>query len=192
MRDEIIASPLTLYLAPAGTAFPDLDAEPAAGWILLGSEGDRNLDDDGVEVSSPQTIEQFRGQSTTVQKAFRTEEDQILGFTLVDLSPEMQALAHDDATLTTVAAATGVAGEKKFSVKRGPVVETFALLARGDSTVENGLITQMEWPTVYQSADIARVYSKGEPAGLALEYTAMEMASGDFGNVRVQTAEPTA
>lgn len=189
---EIIASPLTIWLAPTGTAFPDLDDAPAGTWKKLGSEGHRNLDEDGVEIAYSQTIEEFRGQSTTIRKVFRTEEGMAMTFTLVDLSPEMQALAaFDDTTLTTIAAAAGVAGEKKFSTKKGTTVEQYALLARGESTVDNGLITQHQWPTVFQSGEPSPVFSKGDPAGLELEFTAMEVTSGQFGDTRIQTAVPT-
>lgn len=189
---EIIASPLTLWLAEVGTTYPDLDEAPASEWKLLGAEGPRNYDEDGVEVDYSQTIETFRGQSTTIRKVFRTEEGMAMTFTLVDLSPEMQALAaFDDATITTVAAAAGVAGEKNFSTKKGPIVAQYALLARGESTVDNGLITQHEWPTVYQSGEPAPVHTKDSPAGLELEYTAIEVTEGEFGDTRIQTAEPT-
>ena len=113
-------------------------------------------------------------------------------FTLVDLSPEMQALAaFDDADLTTVAAGASQAGEKHFQTKKGVTVAQFALLARGESTVDNGLTLQHEWPTVYQSGEPSPVFTKGEPAGLELEFTAIEVTEGEFGTTRIQTAVAT-
>lgn len=189
---EIIASPLTLFVAVVGTAFPKIDAAPAEAWVKLGALGTKNYTDDGVTVTTAQTIETFTGAGGTApRKAFRTEEGLSMGFTLVDLSPEQFAKVMDDAAITTVAAGKGVSGEKSFSLMRGTDVHQYALLARGQSTVDNGLFKQFEWPTVFQSGDPSPVYTKGEPAGLDVEFTALEVEEGEFGDVRIATAEPT-
>jgi hypothetical protein len=189
---EIIASPLTLYVAEVGTAFPKIDAAPAGAWLKLGALGAKNYTDDGVTVTTSQTVETFiPAGSTAPRKAFRTEEGLAMGFTLVDLSPEQFAKVLDEAAITTVVAAAGKAGEKSFSMLRGLGVQQYALLARGESTVDNELASQYEWPTVYQSGDPSPVYTKGEPAGLDVEFTALEVEDGEFGDIRIQTAEAT-
>lgn len=186
---EIVAAPLTVYLAPTGTAFPAVDAAPAVAWKKLGTEGAHNYDEEGVSLTSSQTIESFTpAGSPRARKAWRTEEGLTVGFTLVDLSPEQYARVHDDATITTVAAGAGTAGSKKFELARGVNVKTFALLARGESSVDNGLAMQLELATVYQSAEPEISFKKGEPAGLALEFTALEAVIGEFGRWNVQTA----
>jgi len=189
---EIIASPLTLFVAVVETAFPKIDDSEEAfaeGWFKLGALGAKNYTDDGVTVTTSQTIETFTGAGGTApRKAFRTEEGLAMPFTLVDLSPEQFAKVMDEAEITTVAAAEGVAGEKSFSLLRGTQVQQYALLARGESTVDNGLFKQYEWPTVFQSGDPSPVYTKGEPAGLDVEFTALEVEEDEFGDVRIGTA----
>lgn len=186
---EIIASPLTLYVADVGTAFPKIDEAPAEAWLKLGALGAKNYTDDGVTVSTSQTVETFiPAGSTAPRKAFRTEEGLAMGFTLVDLSPEQFAEILDRAAITTVAKGAEKAGEKSFSMLRGLGVQQYALLARGESTVDNDLASQYEWPTVYQSGDASPVYTKGEPAGLDVEFTALEVEEGEFGDIRIQTA----
>lgn len=185
---EIIASPLTLFVAAVGTAFPKIDEAPAEAWLKLGDLGSKNYTDDGVTVTTAQTVETFTpAGGTAPRKAFRTEESLAMGFTLVDLSPEQFAEVMDQAAITTVVAAKEVAGEKSFSLLRGLGVQHYALLARGESTVDNELVSQYEWPTVFQSGDPSPVYTKGEPAGLDVEFTAIEVEEGEFGDIRIQT-----
>lgn len=187
---EIIASPLTLYVAIVGEAFPKIDDAPGEDWFKLGALGAKNYTDDGVTVTTSQTVETFiPAGSTAPRKAFRTEEGLAMGFTLVDLSPEHFAKVLDEAAITTVVAGAEKAGEKSFSMLRGLGVQQYALLARGESTVDNELVAQYEWPTVYQSGDPSPVYTKGEPAGLDVEFTALEVEDGEFGDIRIQTAE---
>lgn len=189
---ELIAKTLTVWLAPVATAFPAIQTAPSGDWVKLGTAGDLNYDEDGVEVSHDQNIETYTpGGSTTKRKAFRTDEDFILGFVLNDMSPEQYAKALDDPTLTTVAAGAGTAGQKHFDVKKGLDVKTFALLARGQSSVDNALTLQYEAYTVFQSGNPKPVHKKGEPSGLAVEYTALEATAGEFVKIRVQTAAPS-
>lgn len=189
---EVIATPLTYYLAPTATAFPLVDAAPAAEWVKVGTEGDLNYDDGGTSVKHSQTIETFTPAGATApRKAFRTEEGLVLGVTLVDLSPEQWAKILDEATLVTTAAAAGIPGEKRFAGLRGPNVHNWALLARGQSTVDNTLNLQIEIPTVFQSADPSPVFTKGKPAALELEFTALEVTAGEFYEIAIQTAEAT-
>lgn len=194
---EIIAAPYTIYIAPVTTAFPaidDLEAAFDADWLKLGKSGAKNYDEAGVTASHEQSLEYFRGADSTVpRKAWRTEEDLLFALSLVDLSPEMYAAMINDATITTVAAGVGVAGEKSFSLYRGVDVAQFALLARGMSPVDNALNAQYEAPVVIEDANQAPVYTKGTPAMLELQFRAMDAAGdGDsFGVLRTQTAVAT-
>lgn len=188
---EIIAKPLTLYLAPVGTAFPNIDAAPAAAWVKVGTSGDKNYEEDGVTVSHDQSIEGFRpAGGTGLRKVFRTEEDLAIGVTLADLSPDQYAKAINNAAVTTVAAATGVAGQKHFSLQRGLEVALFALLARGKSTVNDAFNAQYEVPIAYEGGSPAPVHSKGAAAGLELSFMAIEDDVLGFGKLRNQTAAP--
>lgn len=191
-NDYLVAYPLTYYVAELETPFPDIDEteqEFDGGWFKLGTAGPLDYGDDGTTVTHSQTIEQFVGAGGTApRKAFRTEEGLVLAVTLHDISPEQYAKILDDASITTVSAGAGTAGEKSFSVLRGLNVEQFALLARGQSPVDNGLNMQIEIPTVYQSGEISHAYNKGTPVGSAVQWTALEVAPGEFGTVRIGTA----
>lgn len=187
--NEITAAPLTLWLAKVGTAYPKIDGAPAEPWVKLGTEGDRNYDEDGVSTAHTQNIETFTpAGSTAPRKAFRTSEGLTMGFNLVDLSTAQFALILDEAAVTTQAAEATKAGTKSFDLLRGTDVKTWALLARGQSPEDNDLTIQYQWPTVFQSGEPSPVHTKGKPAMLAVEFTALEVTAGEFGEIIEQTA----
>lgn len=194
---EIVAAPFTVYVAPLGTAFPALGVAPAAPWIKLGTSGDRSMSEEGVTVAHGQEINQVRtAGSTGPVKAFRTEESLVISLTLLDISLEQYALAFDGNTVATTAAGVGTAGYKALKLYRGVNVDAVALLVRGDaSAYGDGMQSQYEIPACFQSGSPEPVYTKGEPAGLALEYTALEdpdAATPDarFGRLLMQHALP--
>ena len=57
---EIIAAPAKIWIAPVGTAFPVIDVVPNQDWTLLGKAGDKNISEDGVTISHPQSVEVLR------------------------------------------------------------------------------------------------------------------------------------
>lgn len=172
---EIIAGPLTLWLAPVGTAFPAIGAAPGAGWSKVGTKGDRNYSDDGVTVQHSQKTETARPAGATGPvKAWRTEEDLIVTVTLWDMSVEQYALALSGAAPTTTAAGVGTAGTKKIGLSKGQDVKNYALLARGPSAYGDAFASQYEVPVVFQSGSPKIVRKKGTPAGIELEFTALE------------------
>lgn len=189
---HIIAAPYTIYLAPAGTAFPlitDDERDFDAKWFKLGAAGAKDYDEAGVTVSHEQALEYFRGADSTVpRKAFRTEEDLLISVTLADMSPEMYAKVINDAAVTTIAADVSRTGEQSFSLYRGTQAATFALLARGMSAVDNGLVAQYEVETVIEDGNPAPVYTKGTPALLECQFRAIDASGeGAFGTFRTQT-----
>lgn len=191
---HIIAAPFTLYLAPVETPFPAIDDEERdfdRNWFKLGAAGAKDYDEAGVTVTHEQALEYFRGADSTVpRKAFRTEEDLLIGVTLADLSPEQYAKILNDNPVTTVAAAPGVAGEQSFNLYQGPQATAYALLARGMSTVDNALTAQYEVPSCIQDGTPAPVYTKGTPALLEVQFRATDATgTGDMGVLRVMTAE---
>ncbi|GAM04805.1 hypothetical protein [Novosphingobium sp. MBES04] len=172
---EIVGQPLTLWLAPIGTAFPLVDADPAGDWKLVGTSGTRSQNEDGVTVQHQQTITKARpGGATGPVKAFRTEEELMFGLTLWDVTLEQYLLALNSNELTTTAAGSGTAGYKQLGLSRGKEVATYALLARGVSPYGDGMVAQYQVPRCYQSASPSVVYQKGTPAGVALEWTSLE------------------
>lgn len=193
---EIIGAPFTMFVGPVGTPMPAIDDEEAdfdAGWVKLGTSGDKNYDEDGVSVKISEKIEVFRSAGSTVpRKAFRTEEDLMVGLKLADLTPDQFAQIMDDATITTTAAGVGVAGNKAFSLYRGPDVAQFAVLLRGPSSVVDGMYSQFEVDSAFQSADQEPTFTKGKPALLAVEFTAIDAAGdGDDRRLRIGTAPAT-
>jgi hypothetical protein len=185
---EVVVGPQTLYLAAVGVAFPAIDAVPSGSWFKLGTAGTKNYDPAGTTVNHGDTIAEWTGAgSTAPRKAMRTDESFKIGFTLVDLTPEQYAKILDDVAITTTAQSTGVAGNKAFEVLRGLKVKAFALIARGDSAIDDSLAAQYEVACCYQSGQPAPVFAKGAPAGLAVEYTALERTPGVFATSRTQS-----
>ena len=183
---EIVAAPLTVYVAAVGTAFPNVDTAPSGSWTKLGTSGDKNYEEDGVTVTHEQSIETFTpAGGTAPRKAWRTEEGLLIGFTLVDLSPEQYAKVLNDTAVSTIA---GPPARKEFNLLRGITVARFAVLARGLSTVNDALNAQYQVPIAFQNAEPEPVYKKGEPAGLAVEFMALEHDTEGFGKLVIQTA----
>jgi hypothetical protein len=189
---EIIAAPFDVYMAPTGSAFPDLSATPGAPWLLIGTNGDKNMTEDGVSVTHDQNIEVFRPVGmTAARKAFRTEENLLIKFTIADVSAEQYALMLNSQTVTDTAAGSGTAGNLNFPLLRGLQVNFRALLIRGNESAEgDGFRTQYEVPMVYQNGNPEVTWKKGEPAMLECEYVALWDVTDGFGFYRSQDAAP--
>lgn len=173
---EIMGVPFTLYVAPVGTAFPLLGAAPSGDWLKIGTSGDRNYSDEGVTVAHSQALNSVRGAGATgPQKAWRTEEDLVVSLTLWDMTLEQYAIAINTNPVATTAAGVGTIGFKTLKLYQGVEVRTMALLIRGEaSAYGEGWKSQYQVPVCYQSGNPEPVFTKGEPAGLALEFTALE------------------
>lgn len=172
---EIIGAPFTLWVADTGTAFPLIDAAPGIGWTKVGTNGDRNYDESGVAVAHSQTLNYARPAGATGPvKAFRTEEDMRLTLTLWDLTLEQYAFAMNRNTVATTAAGAGTAGFKEIGTYRGTQVNEMALLLRGLSAYDPAMAAQYEVPRAIDAGQPEIKYTKGVPAGLALQFMAME------------------
>lgn len=171
---EVIAAPFTLYVAPTGTAFPDVDSTPGAEWTKVGTSGPLNYDRaEGVTVEHRQSTSPWRSSGDTgVRKNFRVEEDQIVRLKLVDITLEQYALAMNHNTVTTVPAGAGTPGYRKIGLSRGSNIVTKALLVRGNvSPYGEDWNSQYEIPLAQQIGSPSVALSKpGEPAGLNLEF----------------------
>lgn len=198
---EIIAAPFTVYWAPVGEPFPLIDAAPAGNWVKIGTSGDRNYSDEGVTIAHDQTIEMFRAAGATGPvKASRTEELLAVRFTLWDLLLEQYRLALNNNAVATTAAGAGTAGFKELEIYRGLTVQTMALLVRGVVSPEGvgasgPWNSQYQLPVCFQSGSPQPVFAKGGPAGLALEFTALEDPNAAseaerFGKLLVQHQDP--
>jgi hypothetical protein len=172
---EIIAAPFTAYFAPLGEAFPDIDADPAGNWVKIGTSGDESMDEEGVTVQHAQEVNKIRTLGTTTPiKAFRVAEDLMISFTLLDVSPEFYGLSVNSNEVATVAAGSGTAGTKTLQFYQGEQVATMALLLRANvSPAADAMNMQYEVPYCFQSGSPEPVFRKGEPAGFALEFSAL-------------------
>lgn len=176
---EILAAPLTVWLAPVGTAFPLVTAAPGAGWVRIGTNGDANYDEDGVTVSHVKKDELVRAAGRNgPMKAFTVEEDLMISLKLMDVSVEQYATALNKlgTAVQTTAAGVGTAGTKRIGLSQGSDPTVYALLARGVgvSPYADGMNMQYEVPRVFQSGNAKPVFRKGKPALLELEFTALE------------------
>lgn len=175
---EIMATPFDVYLAPAGTAKPDIDADLTSipAWVLLGQRGAGEYDEAGITVTHTQSTNKYRGlRGTGPVKEFRTSEDLSFGFILNDLTVESYAKVVNDAAVDD---SSGIS--KLVQLHQGPQVATFALLAVSpDGPYGDGAPCQYWIPKVSQSGSPAVVHKKGTPAGLALMFEAMEDLDAD-------------
>ncbi len=194
---EIVAQPFTLWVAAPGSAFPSVDEAPGGSWTKIGTSGDLNYTEDGVKVSHKQKIETFRALgSTGPRKAFRVEEDQMISLTLADLTLEQYSIAMNGNAVTTTGPDTGESGTKKIGLSRGLNVERYALLVRGaGASAYMDSVAQYEVPICVQVGEPEVVFVKGTPAGLTLEFQALEdpsAASEDerFGRLVMANTEP--
>ena len=179
---EVVASPYTAWVAPAGTAFPTLSTAEgsfASGWTKVGTSGDLNYSEAGVTVTHTQGVSQFvSAGGITPRKSWRTDEGMQVAFDLVDLSPTQYALIMDNATVTTV---TGSGAQQSFKLKRGIKIHFYALLLRGVSTRNESLASQYQIPACYQASNPAPKFAlKGGPAMLALQFDVLEIIENEW------------
>lgn len=172
--EEIIGAPLTLWLAPIGTAFPAFDDDESAfdaAWVKVGESGDKNYTDDGVAVNLAQTIETFTGAGGTLpRKAWRTEESCDITVNLADMRLEMLTFALNDNDVTEDA----TAGTREIPLLRGVDVTEYALVARGLSAYNGDEVSQIQIPRCYQSAEPEITHNKGEAASAELTFAALD------------------
>ena len=188
--EEVLAFPLNVYLGTVGAVFPKVDAAPTSpAWDLLGTQGDLNYGDTGVIVSHGETTFDWTPAGSTMPaKRFRTAESLLVKLDLVDLSPDVYAKVMNNATLTTVAAGAGVAGEKSFDMFRGDAVAEFAVLIRGVSPVDNTLNMQYEIPKAFVSVNGDVTFNKGVVASLPIEIQMIRHSAADDPICRIETA----
>lgn len=187
--EEILAFPLNVYLAVVGSTMPQIDATPSTPWVLLGTTGDLNYDENGVVVSHGEEVFDFTPAGSTMPaKRFRTGESLLTKLNLVDLSPTVYAKAMNGASVTTVAAGVGVAGEKHFSLFRGDQVNSFAVLLKGVSPVDNTLSMQYEIPKAFVSVNGDVTFNKGVVSSLPIEIQMIRHATADNPICRIQTS----
>jgi hypothetical protein len=191
---EIIVSPYEVWLAPVGEAFPDVDETPAGNWAKLGTNGNCNYSDDGVQVTHEQEFSEiFTLCSNAPAKISRSSEAVTVGLTLLDVSIEQYAKILNFQTLTDTPAAAGVPGTREIWLEQGVTVQTRALLCRGISPYGDNLTMQYQVPVVYQAENPAPIYHKEDPAGLLCLFRVLADTSASegerFGKLIAQYAD---
>jgi hypothetical protein len=194
---EIISAPIVAWLAPLGSAFPDLADLPLSPWVKLGTSGDLNYMDDGVTVDHSETNKIFRALGDGgPRKVFPDEQNLVFSLVLADAKLEQIKLAFNGNTVTTVAPGAGTAGYKKIGLTRTVPKTHYALLLRttGISPEGDGWNMQYEIPIVTHTGSPKPVYRRSDPVGYAIELTALvDFSATDpterFGRLLVQSAD---
>jgi len=174
---EIICAPMTVYVAEIGTVFPTLDEQPGQDWQLLGTNGARSMDENGVTVSHSKSYSKIRSAGATGPiKAELEQEDLMFRVNLLDLSFEGYQFALNGNIITTTAAAQGTMAHKKIGLSQSVGrTREFALIARGLSPYDEALPIQYCVPRCYDSGSPEPQFRKGGTgASLQLELTALE------------------
>lgn len=191
---EVVCAPYTIYAAVVGTPIPSPDpfGVPSTSWTQVGTSGNKNYTDTGVTVTHTQTVSTFTpAGSTTVRKAWRTEEGLTMALEVADLSPTQYALLLDNIAITTTGATSTAGSDSHFELMRGVEVNQYALLIRGISPVNEALAAQYEVPSAFMMGNPAPRYSKQGPATLAIEFHAFELTPNHLATWRAQSSTHT-
>ena len=188
---EILSGVGTIYKAPVGTAFPEVNATPVAPWVSLGATSG------GVTVVPEQTTKLIRDdQHTGPRKALRPEEMLSIETNLLNATLENIAILMGN-TVTDTAAGAGTIGTRKIALRRGPTVTEYALLFRNEHGSPYG-----DWPAQYQvprgffDGPAGQPWKKDDNILLPVKFVALEDddASADaerFGHFIAQDASAT-
>ena len=188
---ELVAGPMSLYVAVVGQAQPEISATPPAAWMILGY----SLSEDGLVVNPEETVNKQKTlDSPQTKKLFRSEDDLTLTCTLLDLTVEALARVMNGKAVITTAAGSGAGGYREITLGRGFDVKMYAVLARGMSPYGDNFNAQYWIPNAYVSSG-GPTYVKGEAAGLELEIMCVNYDLGSsvrgYGRYRGQNALPT-
>ena len=184
---EILVGVGKLYVAPAGTAKPDLTAEPGSEWAYLGET------EDGVTATKSQDIAEHKSdQRTGPIKATRTDESLTVATKLLSATLENLSVAIGGATVHDNPAQTGVIGTRTMGLYLGGDVAEFAILFRGDSPY-GPYPGQYYVPRGYFGGEVGQEFKKDKGVVIPVEFHALEDLSATdptmrFGVVEYQDA----
>ena len=188
---EMVSAPMTLYVAPEQTLAAELSGDPPSPWRFLGLSGSRSISDEGLTFGFTETMESQRTLgSTGVAKLFRSEEDLLISFGLLDMTVETFADALSGLGVSEVAAATGTAGYRRVDLLRGFNVLNQAFLIRGFSPYGDGMEAQYWVPKGYASFSGDVTYTKGGAAMIPISIMAIEDLTYGYGEYHGQFAAP--
>lgn len=192
--DEIITAPFTIWLAPAGTAFPALSEEPGEDWTLLGSRGTRSFAEGGVTTQHQRQIEQpLPAGNSAPSTSFVSGEAFRIRVEMFDLTLDQYAQALGQNAVVATSGTGGGPGYRTIGLSLRPRANTvLALLARGPSPYDEDLIAQYEVPRCKEAGGGPQlIFRKGQPTGVTVDFLALEdpdAVSEDqlFGRLRAQ------
>lgn len=157
-----------IYLAPAGTPEPTVNATPSGAWVELGAtDGEQS-----IELSGALTFFRDNDHQGPV-KAVRPEEDVVVNFTLVNLTLEHVARVLSD--VANVASDAGPPATKRLGFKRGANPTVYALLMRGEADSPYGLYPGQNYiPRCVSDAEPTITRGKDARAEIECAFTALE------------------
>jgi hypothetical protein len=182
---DIVVGPGQIWLAPVGTAFPLVDATPAAAWTSLGeTEG-------GTQITAGRDTKKI-----TTDQTFAPKKTIIIGrsltikSTLAQMTLEHMSKILDDSAVTTVAAGSGTAGYKYMDLKADATIPQYALLMRAPTPYASTGYLQWELPSVQPGGESEQSYVKDEKTMLPVTFETNEdpARSGYFGQIKAYTA----
>lgn len=159
---------LKVYLAPVGTAVPDVDDAPSGSWTAFGTT------DGGQQIAHMGALTYFRDDDHQGPvKAVRPEEDVRISMTLVALTLENYARVLNSAASVNTTA--GPPATKDMPLKRGAGPTQYAMLLRGTALSPYGNFPgQYVVPKGVFDGEPEPAFTKDGRAALAVEFRALE------------------
>lgn len=187
--EDLYVGPADVYAAPVGTAFPALDAAPGASWVLLGTQGSRNISEDGVIVRRNVDTSLIMALGTTMpRKAAVTSAGVEVEFTIMDQTAEQLAFAFGalPEDVVSVGAGAGTIGYDTLDIPTAPVPVERAILVRWTDPTSGPC--QFEIKRAIQMGSAEMTFSKEDALSATHLWTTLEPASGAAVTFRQQTA----
>ena len=188
-----MAGPADVWVADASEAEPDLGDDVPTGAGEYRVLGNNSLTDTGIEITRGQEMFRFRPFGKTGDsKTFRISESFAIKVEVADMSADTYGEVMG-LTVSTVTAASDVAGAKRVKLIRGRAVKLYTLLVRqlispyGPGDFKSQLwiprceIDPLEEPNI----------TEGEIQMLGVTFAALEDPTDGFGYKTDQTALPT-
>ncbi len=193
---EIIAAPFTIWIAPLGTAFPTVDAEPGEDWALLGKHGSRSATSEGVMfVHDRQWVTSTPAAETGESIAFIERESLKLQLSVFDLTLEQFRVVLGQNAIIETAAGVLTPGTASIglALKNGAAAE-FAVMMCGPSPYDETMNAQYELPRCCETGSPRVRYTKGRASELTVELRvlidpAATSAETRFGRLLAASAE---
>lgn len=173
--DKQLIANASIYYAPIGEPFPDVDTTPAGNWELLAAPTD--ITEDGVTINTAiQEALVFSLGGVAPVKAGIVQKQFTLEFSIMNASAEQLALAAgaDPDDVTTTPAGGGSPGIKTLSLPASPTPQGWAILLRWDQSAEgDALNTQFQIKSAVQVGAAGGQMSKSNPFAQAYRLVAL-------------------